>query len=99
MTLKQNLNKSKMGEQRNRIKSFCRRPEEDRQGPAHSTAAVSWLLLLRRTAGPTSEVQEVKLNSQDTYLSSCIYKLKMIFLSIYCDQFCESYRKKGNHVS
>ena len=26
----------------------------------------------------------------DTYLPSCVHKLKMILLSIYCDQFCES---------
>lgn len=52
MTLKQNLNKSKMGE-RNRIRSSCRRPEEDRQGPAHNTAAVSWLLLLSEEDGRT----------------------------------------------
>jgi hypothetical protein len=33
---------------------------------------------------------------QVTYLPSCVYKLKMIFLSIYCDQLCESYKEKMN---
>lgn len=35
------------------------------------------------------------VRDSDTYLPSCVHKLKMILLSIYCDQFCESYSEKG----
>lgn len=32
--------------------------------------------------------------SRVTYLPRCVYKLEMIFLPIYCDQLCESYKER-----
>lgn len=39
----------------------------------------------------------LKIN-QSAYLSCCVYQLKMVLLSIYCDHFSKCYGQKKRHV-